>query len=366
MVEQNKKLLYIHSKNLNYYENDQIFSLINTYKSYIMVDKIKIGKLFTEYNECINAKYKKIISDKLYYIANLKSILKKLTPNVVVTREIFSLASFQVHLLKKKFDFIHIIIVYENTNINKSLWGVFPLTRFISSRNKNSIFVSTSHLATKNLLKIKVPKEHIIETFTGLFPVMCDHNIIMNKSFRILYIGNLYKNKGIITLIKAFNDIMNDGYRDIYLFIAGSGDLTNFVRENEKKIKNLVYLGYVSESEKEKLLSHSDVFVYPSEDIDFLKILHRWAEQGAIAVIEAMRCGVPIITSNSGSLPEIIGRNDVIFNQGNSIELKNKLLMLYKNRDLLRNLKIYNINRFNEQFNIYKNANKIYNRIKDL
>ena len=111
MVEQNKKLLYIHSKNLNYYENDQIFSLINTYKSYIMVDKIKIGKLFTEYNECINAKYKKIISDKLYYIANLKSILKKLTPNVVVTREIFSLASFQVHLLKKKFDFIHISLM---------------------------------------------------------------------------------------------------------------------------------------------------------------------------------------------------------------------------------------------------------------
>jgi len=55
MVEQNKKLLYIHPKNLNYYEDHQIFSLINTYKSYIMVDKKKIGKLFTEYNEYINA-----------------------------------------------------------------------------------------------------------------------------------------------------------------------------------------------------------------------------------------------------------------------------------------------------------------------
>lgn len=365
-MEQNKKLLYIHPKNLNYYEEQQIFALFNSYTSYIIVDNINIGKSFYKYNEIINANYKKIISDKLYYVKNLKNLLIKLTPNIVITKEIFSLESLQVHLLKKKFHFIHIIMVHENTNINKSVWGVFPLTRFISQINKNSIFISISNLTSKNLLKLKIPRQNIIETFTGLFPVICDHNIIKKKSFRILYIGNLYKNKGIITLIKAFNDIINDGYVDIYLFIAGKGNLTTFVREKKKYIRNLVYLGYVTESQKIKLLSHSDVFVYPSEDIDFLKILHRWAEQGAMAVIEAMRCGVPIITSNSGSLPEIIGRNDVIFNQGNWKELKNKLLMLYKNRDLLADLKTYNITRFNEKFDIYKNANKIYNRIKDL
>ena len=365
-MEQNKKLLYIHPKNLNYYEDHQIFALFNTYTSYIAVNNVNVGKAFYKYNEYINTNYKKVISDKLYYIKNLKSLLIKLIPNIVVTKEIFSLESLQVHLLKKKFHFIHIIIIYENTNINKSVWGLFPLTRLISQINKNSIFISTSDLATRNLLKLKIPRQNVIETFTGLFPVICDHNIIKKKSFKILYIGNLYKNKGIITLIKAFNDIMNDGYVDIYLFIAGKGNLTTFVKEKTKHIRNFVYLGYVTESQKIKLLSNSDVFVYPSEDIYFLRILHRWIEQTATAVIEAMRCGTPIVTSNSGSLPEIIGRNDVIFNQGNWKELKNKLLMLYKNRDLLADLKTYNINRFNEEFNIYKNANKIYNRIKDL
>jgi len=363
---ENKKLLYIHAKGLNFYEDHQIFSLLDNYESYILVNNPSTGMLFHTYSKYINAEYKNIINDSLYYVSNLEDILLKIRPEVVVTKEIYSLASLQVHLFKKRFHFIHVILVYENTDINRSLWGLFPLTRFISILNRNSLFVSVSDLATKNLLKMNIKDENIIKTFTGLFPMECNKDVKEGSSFKILFIGNLYKNKGISTLIDAFSSLINEGYKDMYLYIAGKGDLANFVAEKAKEIENLIYLGYVDDSEKEKLLSDSDLFVYPSEDMYFFYIFQRWKEQGAWSVVEAMRCGLPVIASNSGSLPEILGRDDVIFSQGNSLELKNKILMLYKDRDLLKELKVYNTNRFSENFNIYKNANKIYEKIKGL
>lgn len=360
------KIVYIHPKSLAYYEDNEIFSLFEGYESYVLADNDKTAQMFIHYNHHITASYKTIFSRQLYYVKGLERILENIGSDIVVTKEIFSLESLQVHILRKKLKFKHIIIVYENTQFNKSLWGLFPVTRIISLLNKDSIFIAVSEDALKMLIKIGVEQKNIIRSYTGLFQVNCSVNEKEQMEFKILYIGNLYENKGIKTLINAFRMIINAGYGNLNLYIAGRGGLSKYVESAAKELNNLHYLGYITEERKNQLFNDSDLFVYPSEDIHFMKIIPRWREQTATSVAEAMRCGMPVIVSDSGSLPEIIGRGDMVFHQGNIEELVNIILLLYNDKKLRENISSFNKARFAEKFDIYKNANKINESLNSL
>ena len=357
------KIVYIHPKNLGYYEDHEIFSLFIGYISYILTDNNENGKLFTHYDHHIEGKYKIIFSQRLYYVKDLNRILKEINPDVVVTKEIFSLVSLQVHKIKRKLNFKHVIIAYENTHFNNSLWGIFPITRVISLMNRDSIFIAVTDDVAKVLLSIGVKSQNIIKSFTGLFPVSFPvtsfYHTDRQDEFKVLYIGNMFPNKGIKTLVNAFRMLKNSGYYKINLYMAGRGELSEYVELVSKELNNLHYLGYITEEKKNELLTNSSLFVYPSEDIYFLKIFHRWKEQTATSVMEAMRYGLPTVVSDSGSLPEIIGRHDMVFHQGNAEELRDRILMIYNDKKLWDNVSSFNKKRFIEKFDINKNAKSI-------
>ena len=366
MNKSKKKLIYIHPKNLRYYEDHEIFSILKGFESYIITDDIRTSESFSHFRNHIIGNYKEILSPKIYYVKNFKEILRNIRPSIVVTKEIFSLQSLLVHKMAKQLKFKHLIISYENTDFNNSLWGLFLLTRFISYVNRKSIFIAVSSAVRENLLKIGVKKENIIQTATGLFPSPYCFHQLSSKRFKMLYVGNITYNKGIITLISAFKAIINEGYGNMYLTIAGKGPLAEYVKSQSKKFENLTYLGYVSDDKKRLLMNDSDLFIYPSEDMYILGIITRWSEQTATSVMESMRLGLPIIASNSGSLPEILGRTDVIFEQGNAEQLKNKILMVYKDEELRKGLRLYFRDRFLSEFDIFKNAEKISKYLRDL
>lgn len=358
-----KRIVYIHPKNLGYYEDQEIFSLFPGFESYVIADNSKIAKSFKHYDRYIVCDYGEVLSPKLYYLQGLKKILHELNPDIVVTKEIFSLQSLFVHELRKKFNFIHVIISYENTYFNDSLWGLFPVTRIISYINRDSLFIAVSNAVQRNLLRVGAKRENIVRVYTGLFPIQCDDAHNERKEFRILYFGNLFQNKGIKTLINAVKSVIQDGFENVNLYIAGKGPLSKYVESASKDLKNISYLGYVSEEKKMELLNDSDLFVYPSEDKYFFRIIPRWREQTATSVMESMRCGLPIIASNSGSLPEMIGRDYLIFEQGSAEDLKDKIMMVYRNETLRNELRSYFKDRFMHEFDIQKNAKKIFEQI---
>jgi glycosyltransferase involved in cell wall biosynthesis len=359
-----KNLLFVHPYFLNYYDFQEIYALIDDYNSIVLLPNNKIN--YKLYKKKVFVKYKLILNKQFYFIPNFKKIINEIKPKIIITSEIFSLISFIVHIYKYKYKYAHVIFSYENTDINKSVWGLFPLTRFFSIINRKSIFVSLSDLCTQNLIKLNIDKNLIIKINPGLFPIRLKNNYKSNKKFKILFIGYLNKNKGIITLINSFESIINDGYNDIFLIIAGKGELEEYIKDKSKQIKNIVYLGFVNENVKLNLFKKCDLFVYPSEDIKFLKIFERWKEQAGASVIEAMRAGIPVIASNSGSLPEIIGRDDVIFEQKNYLQLKEKILWIYKNPNKRKEIGDFNLKRFDEKFNILKNAKTLEEKLEKI
>jgi len=121
----------------------------------------------------------------------------------------------------------------------------------------------------------------------------------------LLFIGRLEARKNVVRMIEAFEMLKEKyqiphefilagkpgyGYEEIRLKIEGSGS-KNEIRE----------VGYVDEEEKWKLLKGADVFLFPTLYEGF-----------GIPVLEAQSVGVPVVTSNTSSLPEVAGEGAVL------------------------------------------------------
>ncbi len=118
----------------------------------------------------------------------------------------------------------------------------------------------------------------------------------INKSY-LLYTGVWRSHKNLLKLIRAFHQLIQEG-KDIQLVLTGKKDpaypeipalITSL------GLKNRVFLtGFVSEEELIALHSGAEVFVFPSLYEGF-----------GLPPLEAMQFGVPVVTSNKASLPQV-------------------------------------------------------------
>lgn len=119
---------------------------------------------------------------------------------------------------------------------------------------------------------------------------------------RLLFLGALIKRKGVIDLLHAIKILHEDGIKNFQLLIAGSGDEEKKLKEyvNENKLFDIVsFLGWVTSSQKMDLLQNSDILVLPS-----------YNEGLPMAILEAMSFGMPIISTNVGSISEAVHDNE--------------------------------------------------------
>jgi glycosyltransferase involved in cell wall biosynthesis len=129
-----------------------------------------------------------------------------------------------------------------------------------------------------------------------------------------VFIGRLSKEKGLLTLIRAF-----EGIKEFNLKIMGDGpmaeQLKEYVRRN--KISNVELLGFIDGGKRFEILKKAMFSIIPSE----------WYENQPMAVLEAFAFGVPVIASKIGSLEEIVedGKNGLLFQMGNSNDLRDKI-----------------------------------------
>jgi len=136
----------------------------------------------------------------------------------------------------------------------------------------------------------------------------------------ILYLGTIEPRKNIIGIIRAFEELRKRQDRtspmvkSIKLVIAGSkGWLYKDVFECARKsalIKDIIFIGFVEDKDKEFIYKLAKIFVYPS-----------FYEGFGFPPLEAMQNGTPVITSNFSSLPEAVGDAVIMVNPYNIDEL---------------------------------------------
>ncbi|MFZ1787749.1 MAG: glycosyltransferase family 4 protein [Saprospiraceae bacterium] len=147
-----------------------------------------------------------------------------------------------------------------------------------------------------------------------------------SDKIKILFLAWVNKNKGIIELVEAVNEL-----KDRYCFeliIAGEGEESGLIKSmiSKNKLHNIVtFLGWVSGEKKYDLLRNTDIFILPSHYEGFPN-----------ALLEAMSSGIACISTNVGAVPDIIvhGYNGLIIpvNDKNGIVLSLSDLIVNKNK----------------------------------
>ncbi len=138
------------------------------------------------------------------------------------------------------------------------------------------------------------------------------------KGKYILFIGSLFPYKNLKTLIDAFLRIKN--LLPHYLVVIGRKEFSQApLIQNER----ILYMDYVPSNDMPLFYSYADMFIYPSLREGF-----------GIPPLEAMACGTPVISSNGGSLPEIVGDAAILFNPLDGKALAERILEIIKNKSL--------------------------------
>jgi len=128
-----------------------------------------------------------------------------------------------------------------------------------------------------------------------------------HQGLRLGYLGRLVPEKGVDTLVEAL-PLMGPGVR---LKVAGFGPLEGALR----KMRGVELAGRVDYGEVPSFLQGLDALVLPS------RTTPRWKEQFGRVLAEAMACGLPCLGSDSGAIPEVMGKGGLVFKEGDAKDL---------------------------------------------
>lgn len=167
----------------------------------------------------------------------------------------------------------------------------------------------------RNLMKLsRITKSRII-TMTNFLPMEQEYGYKKEHENYILYFGRFSEEKGIITLLKAHQNL-DCRYK---LIIVGAGPQKNQITDfiNMHGLKNVELPGPIYGSEMERIIEKSKMVIVPSE----------WYENCPYALLQALAKGKIVIASRIGGLPELIEdkKTGFLFTAGDETELSKSI-----------------------------------------
>ena len=170
----------------------------------------------------------------------------------------------------------------------------------------------------------------------------------------ISYIGRIIKEKGILNLLNAFNEVKKN-HSNIELYIAGDGPLLDNLKR-EYTDSSIHFLGKLNYEEVMNLCVKTDIFVHPS----------MYPEGLPTSILEAgvMKCAV--VATDRGGTKEVINNNNVgLIVEENVEDLVKKLDFLLNNRDKMNELKENIHNRIIQNFTWKQTAKAIEKELEN-
>lgn len=120
---------------------------------------------------------------------------------------------------------------------------------------------------------------------------------VRSRAQQLLYAGRLAAEKGLPVLFESLRMLLARGY-EFQLTLAGGGDDRGALEELARQLgihKHLVFAGYLTQEQVREHLRQSDIFILPS-----------FAEGVPVSLMEAMACGVPVLSTYVGGVAELV------------------------------------------------------------
>ncbi|MFK3979306.1 glycosyltransferase family 4 protein [Micromonospora sp. NPDC050397] len=170
-----------------------------------------------------------------------------------------------------------------------------------------------------------------------------------SERFTVGFVGRLEPHKGVRDLLRAV-DLL-----DCDLLAVGGGSLRPEIERLADSRPGRVRLhGWTDHADLPRLLSRMDVLVLPSIEV-IQRNLVRWIgiplrEQFGRVLVEAMACGVPVVGSDVGEIPYVIGTAGLTYPAGDVLALTDRLARLRDNRDFAQRLATQGVSRATTEF----------------
>lgn len=148
-----------------------------------------------------------------------------------------------------------------------------------------------------------------------------------HRPFTIGYIGRLVEEKGVHHLLHAAAELPGDWE----CRIVGGGPLREALAEEAAHLgiaERVHFIGQVPSTEMPAQYALLDVLALPS------LTRPNWKEQFGRVLVEAMASGVPVIGSDSGAIPDVIGQAGLVFPEGDVVALAECLYDLMHHADM--------------------------------
>lgn len=199
------------------------------------------------------------------------------------------------------------------------------------------------------LLNIPINKISVTHEGVDLVAASGQYHDTVNSPY-LLYVGAAYPHKNLERLIEAFNAYSQES-PEMQLILVGKHDFFYKRLIENAHNKQIVFPGYVSDIELANLYQNATAYIFPS-----------LLEGFGLPALEAQAHGVPVISSNTGSLPEILGDSALYFNPENIQEMISVIRTICADQNLQKQLRekgTANLRRFSWQ-EMAKKTHTIY------
>lgn len=197
------------------------------------------------------------------------------------------------------------IIKVHGSDINEYLKFRLRRTQIIWAMSKAAAVVSVSDALKQRLVASGADEESIRVVYNGVdksifrpmdYVQTCRELGVAEDRKRILFVGNLKRDKGCLDLLDAFK-VMAGNSPDCDLVFIGKGACHDNIRQEMDQLGagRVVLLGALPQAEIARWMNASWVVALPSKNEGVPNVL-----------LEAMSCGVQVVASNVGGIPEIV------------------------------------------------------------
>lgn len=280
-----------------------------------------------------------------FHLFGLEKEIK--TFDIIHTVETYQGYSYQAIRCKRKYGNKVVVTVWQNIPF---MYESHPIKRNIKKevRDNADVFIAVTERAKEVLLLEGVSPRKIEVVFPGVdlerFSQRAKESGLMKDigldkdDFVIVFVGRLSRSKGIFELLFAAQKIINDADLRTYsirFVISGKGPeertLKNFI-ERFGLEKNFKFIEFTPYDKINKLYNIADIFILPSI------VTKLWQEQFGFVLVEAMASAKAIVTTLSGSIPEVVGDAGVLVQPNDHLSLYQELKRLMLNNNLRNEL----------------------------
>lgn len=205
---------------------------------------------------------------------------------------------------------------------------VYKFTIKLIARHAQQIITVSEYTKNDIVKLLKISASKISVTHEGIDLVTTSPQVIETAHAPyLLYVGAAYPHKNLERLVEAFG-IYSQENPETQLILVGKHDFFYKRLIENTHNKQIIFPGYVSDIELANLYQNATAYIFPS-----------LLEGFGLPALEAQAHGVPVISSSTGSLPEILGDSAMYFNPENIQEIASTIRSICADQNLQKQLR---------------------------